>query len=193
MVERPERLRAVNLGVAAILARLEGMPTPDLEEATPDELANALDRIQISNDTPKPGHVALEIVRSLASMDVLNNPAVKFVHGDIGGDVYLENLIKWAKESKQKIADEGCEIPEGMSKGDLYRAYPHIHHCVNFIISFNEQCVQRPWKLSKAHWVRYARQLTAFSLPPHLTLALLLPSDHLAIIVEKTHRLGFAS
>ena len=54
-------------------------------------------------------------------MDLLNDPAVKFVHGDIERDVYLESLKSWAKDSQDKVAKGESEIPEGYSQGDLYR------------------------------------------------------------------------
>ena len=60
-------------------------------------------------------------VHSDAIVDILNNPAVKFVHGDIDGDVYLENLKNWAKMSKEKVEKGDSEIPETLSQGDLYR------------------------------------------------------------------------
>jgi histone deacetylase HOS3 len=63
----------------------------------------------------------VSIVRSSASVDILSHPAVKYVHGDIDGDVYLENLVRWIRESKDKIDNEGSEIPENLSQGDLYR------------------------------------------------------------------------
>ena len=123
VVERPERLRAINVGIAAILARLESQLAVPVAESDQDALADALSRINLSNNVAHPRDLPVEFVKSSATLDVLNNPAVKFVHGDIEGDVYLEKLVKWTKESRQKIVDEGCELPEGMPKGDLYRAF----------------------------------------------------------------------
>ena len=57
---------------------------------------------------------------SNSSINILNNKAVKFVHGDIEGDVYLENLTKWVKESSEKIKVGESEIPSHLSQGDLY-------------------------------------------------------------------------
>jgi histone deacetylase HOS3 len=56
-------------------------------------------------------------------VDLLNHPAVKFVHGDIDGDVYLETLKTWAENSQNRIANGLSEIPEEFSQGDLYRAF----------------------------------------------------------------------
>lgn len=133
VVERPERLRAVNVGLAAALARCEetmstdstsssGATKPDPELSTADELTAAMERLGIGSKVTYPSlRLPLHVVKSNATLNVLNNPAVKFVHGDIEGDVYLENLVKWAKESRDKIASDGTEIPSGMSQGDLYR------------------------------------------------------------------------
>jgi histone deacetylase HOS3 len=51
----------------------------------------------------------------------LDNPAVKYVHGDIDGDVYLQNLKAWARDSEDHITKKGSEMPEGMPPLDLYR------------------------------------------------------------------------
>ena len=52
---------------------------------------------------------------------MFNHPAVKFIHGDVDGDAYLENLRAWARDSQDKILRGESEIPEGLSPGDLYR------------------------------------------------------------------------
>ncbi|KAH9936423.1 Arginase/deacetylase [Fomitopsis serialis] len=99
IVERPERLRAVHVGLAAAVARLEesfAAPRDSNAKAEPKE------------------------ERSDASVDILNNAAVKFIHGDIEGDVYLENLKRWTAESRAKIDKGESEIPEGLPQGDLY-------------------------------------------------------------------------
>jgi histone deacetylase HOS3 len=41
----------------------------------------------------------------------------------VEGDVYLENLKAWARDSHDKILKGGSEIPEGLSQGDLYRKF----------------------------------------------------------------------
>ncbi|KAH6905166.1 histone deacetylase domain-containing protein [Coprinopsis sp. MPI-PUGE-AT-0042] len=123
IVERPERLRAVNIGLAAAIAHLEDLLEPqDPEDASGDDLAAALDRMKLEapinnlDDLPS----KIPIIQTEARVDLLNNNAVKFIHGDIDGDVYLESLKKWAKESADKIAQGESEIPEGYSQGDLY-------------------------------------------------------------------------
>ncbi|KAI0335750.1 Arginase/deacetylase [Cubamyces sp. BRFM 1775] len=136
IVERPERLRAVNVGLAAAVARLEettpaasssaagassSAASPKREEE--DELTQALGKLQITSSSPR-GPVSF--VHSDASVELLNHPAVKFVHGDIERDVYLETLKVWAKDSQDKVAKGESEIPEGYSQGDLYRSLDAI-------------------------------------------------------------------
>ncbi|KAG6856353.1 hypothetical protein H0H87_005340 [Tephrocybe sp. NHM501043] len=126
IVERPERLRAVTVGLSAAIARLENSLLPRKNTNTssgsldPDDLAGALDRLNIEPEQKGLQHAPVSIVRSNASVDLLNNPAVKFIHGDIDGDVYLENLKSWARDSWEKINNGGSEIPEGLAQGDLY-------------------------------------------------------------------------
>ncbi|KAF5377937.1 hypothetical protein D9615_006738 [Tricholomella constricta] len=133
IVERPERLRAVTVGLSAAIARLEtafhgttsanmNVPLPPASEAEeepldPDDLAAVMGRMKIIPDSrPSP----VSIVRSQASVDLLNDPAVKYIHGDVDGDVYLEDLKGWARDSWDKIRNGGSEIPEGLAQGDLY-------------------------------------------------------------------------
>ena len=132
IVERPERLRAVNIGLAAAIAHLEDLlPDPpsrsDAVKASMDlsDLTSALDMLNLDpaadGDSKK-----IRIVQSEAKIDILNDAAVKFVHGDIDGDVYLEALQTWVKESSNKVAKGESEIPEGYSQGDLYcESMPH--------------------------------------------------------------------
>ena len=129
IVERPERLRAVNIGIAAVMARMSGRvvmsqgsghtETPK-EGQSEDDLAAAIGRLNIAspNDHAHPSDV--ELVKSSAKLNILNHAAVKFIHGDIGGDVYLAKIIALAKESREKIASGDSEIPDGWSQGDLY-------------------------------------------------------------------------
>ncbi|EJD01127.1 Arginase/deacetylase [Fomitiporia mediterranea MF3/22] len=129
IVERPERLRALKLGFAAAIARIEEVATGTnkgpinehkdaVVRSTEDELVAALEKLDMQHDVN-----VVDIISSSSSVDILNNKAVKFVHGDIEGDVYLENLIKWAKESTDKVQLGESEIPSHLSQGDLYRAY----------------------------------------------------------------------
>ena len=126
IVERPERLRAVNVGISAALSCLETLRPPDepkikQEDNDADDLVAALDKLKIGVPEKASKELGATINKSTASVDLLNNPAVKFVHGDVDGDVYLENLIKWAKESRDAVTKGESEIPLNLPQGDLYR------------------------------------------------------------------------
>jgi histone deacetylase HOS3 len=138
IVEKPERLRAVNIGLAAAIAHLEQPLTTTKVEGSAlssgsadDDLAAALGRVNLAaqgadllESLPSP----VSVIKSAASVDMLNHAAVKFIHGDVDGDVYLENLKVWARDSHDKITKGESEIPEGLSQGDLYRE-PCIRYC----------------------------------------------------------------
>lgn len=131
IVERPERLRAVNAGLSAAIARIEELfaslntvtGQSLMAEPDTDDLAAVMDKLKLDSSSPSITKSPVLIVQSQASADILSHPAVKFVHGDIDGDVYLENLTKWINESHDKISEGGSEIPEGYSQGDLYRKF----------------------------------------------------------------------
>lgn len=154
IVERPERLRAVMVGLSATIARLEdalhngsanevnvtdGSSAGDTVVSQSDviksksdvgteELEAAMGRITITQPTAQHSSsispaVPIAIIQSQASLDILKHPAVKYVHGDIDKDVYLENLVRWIQGSSDKIANGESEIPNGLSQGDLYRQF----------------------------------------------------------------------
>lgn len=137
IVERPERLRAVKIGLSAAIANLEqclsqpesqprvdpGPPQLGASSSVTDDLATALQSMNIAQEDNASSSVRVDIVdifKSTASVDLLNNAAVKFVHGDVDSDVYLEKLIRLAKESEAKVAGGESEIPAELSQGDLY-------------------------------------------------------------------------
>jgi histone deacetylase HOS3 len=127
IVERPERLRAVKVGLAAAIARIEesegALKHSDPNISVEDELAAALGKMGIAaSDAGVVRAHNISVTRSTATVDLLDHPAVKYVHGDIDGDVYLQNLKKWARDSEENITKKGSEIPEGMPPLDLYRA-----------------------------------------------------------------------
>lgn len=126
IVERPERLRAVSVGISAIIARLEGAVGKEALNKTSTNLQSSEEALvdAITNLHLEPrlgGNVPIKITSSQASSKLLEDPAIKFVHGDIDGDIYLETLAQWIEQSRDKIAKDGSEIPEGYSQGDLYR------------------------------------------------------------------------
>jgi histone deacetylase HOS3 len=115
----------VTIGLSAAIARLElaspiklGTNAGGNEfSSDPNDLVAAMNRMNIVLDHDSP----VSIVQSHATLDILDNPAVKFIHGDLDGDVYLEKLKEWAKDSWDKIHKGESEIPMGFSQGDLYR------------------------------------------------------------------------
>ncbi|KAJ2911932.1 hypothetical protein MD484_g8478, partial [Candolleomyces efflorescens] len=120
IVERPERLRAVNIGLAAAISHLEDLlpdASGDGSSTDPNDLAAALNKMTLESESKS---LKIPVIQSEAKVDILQNPAVKFIHGDIDGDVYLETLQEWVKQSLNKIAEGESEIPEGYSQGDLY-------------------------------------------------------------------------
>ena len=150
VVERPERLRAVTIGVAAAIARLEETASDSSEENNslvagrtkeedreeggldPDALAGALGRMKLERDKdggPSSSFKLLPVtlIQSHATVDLNNHAAVKYVHGDIDGDVYIEKLMSWARESWEKVQGGGSEIPQHLSQGDLYREFNAVH------------------------------------------------------------------
>lgn len=132
VVERPERLRAVNVGIAAVLARTSELATTargstssstasNKDEHSEDDLASAISKLNIAEPSGNASTQSIvEVVKSSAKVNILNHAAVKYIHGDIGGDVYLEKLIKLSQESRDKIASGDIELPEGWPPGDLY-------------------------------------------------------------------------
>lgn len=143
IVERPERLRAVAVGIAAAAARLEEYgplkplalttddPVPSMEllngdRASADDLADALNHLAISPDSSLPtggerATVFNILNASHVTVDLSNDAAVRLVHGE--APAYLSKLQAWALESETKIRVGESEIPSGYSQGDLYRTY----------------------------------------------------------------------
>ncbi|KIM41004.1 hypothetical protein M413DRAFT_445766 [Hebeloma cylindrosporum] len=125
IVERPERLRAINIGLSAAIARLETVFTSvkaiPKAESDSDALVEVMNKLNLDSDRASDSTSSpVAIVQSQATVNILSHPAVKFVHGDIERDVYLENLSEWITKSHDKIAKGESEIPEGYSQGDLY-------------------------------------------------------------------------
>ncbi|KAF8755109.1 histone deacetylase [Rhizoctonia solani] len=143
IVEKPERLRALAVGIAAGVALnetaiLPGVSTSSNSVTSQDELAIAMEKmsLQSSEDIALPTTVA-KIIRYARPADAsfLNSPAVRMVHAlgeDIessSGEEYLSQLSRWALESESRIKTEGSEIPkgEGLSQGDLYLCPRTLH------------------------------------------------------------------
>ncbi|KAA1477727.1 Arginase/deacetylase [Dentipellis sp. KUC8613] len=137
IVERPERLRAVAIGLSAAIARLEetypnpsqgpindnaqssGLPS---QAEDVERLASELGSMHIaSSSSSGPGSGSattfpLRVVRSTARVDLQRDAAVSHIHGDD----YPGKLRALAVESTSKISNGESEIPPDLSQGDLY-------------------------------------------------------------------------
>lgn len=134
IVERPERLRAIKIGLSAAIARLEeSLPITASDTAASggdseaDSLVEAIKNLRLEQDSAEhfrllKGH-PVQVVQSSTKIDILNHPAVKYIHGDVDGDVYLEKLVEWARHSAEKISNGESEIPSGLPQGDLYSKF----------------------------------------------------------------------
>jgi histone deacetylase HOS3 len=132
IVERPERLRAVKIGLCAAISRLEESlsiatgadATAPVEDPEADSLVEAIENLRLEQQDsavlPLPKGLPVQVVRSSAKVDILDHSAVKYIHGDIDGDVYLKRLVEWARQSAEKISNGQSEIPDGLPQGDLY-------------------------------------------------------------------------
>ena len=137
IVERPERVRAVKAGLAVALSRLEELrdplqsgplssseEAPNVDPSNPDDLAKALDKMTLGAPAAlspsEPSTIPVRVIHSSASVDILNDVAVKFIHGDVDGDTYLKRLKEWVTNSVEKISKGESEIPAGLPQGDLY-------------------------------------------------------------------------
>jgi histone deacetylase HOS3 len=131
IVERPERLRAVKIGLCAAISRIEeSLPIATSVDATPaedseaDSLVQAIENLRLEQQDsavlPLPKGLPVQVVRSSAKVDILDHAAVKYIHGDVDGDVCPKRLVEWARQSAEKISNGQSEIPDGLPQGDLY-------------------------------------------------------------------------
>jgi len=126
----------VKAGLAVALSRLEelrdplqpvplssSVEAPNVDPSNPDDLAKALDKMTLGAPaalSPEPSTIPVRVIHSSASVDILNDAAVKFTHGDVDGDAYLKRLKEWMTNSVEKISKGESEIPAGLPQGDLY-------------------------------------------------------------------------
>lgn len=108
-MERPERLHAVNLGLAAIYARLEESRVGEVHssEAEADHAA------------------PFTIIRSTETLNTIpDHPAARDVlhikwEDEPGSRTYAESLEDWCKHSRTRIGQKQRELPEQFEQ-DLY-------------------------------------------------------------------------
>lgn len=141
--ERPERLRAVLLGVAAAVARLEEADatlstlTSDLSigsvpsASTNDDLSSLLSSLSIGSagasfassehfaivPPPVAPRVPGQILQHLPALQLAHSPPPdESLHSAslTASSAYLKDLLKWASEAVEKIKETGCEIPSGL-------------------------------------------------------------------------------
>lgn len=144
IVERPERLRFLNMGIAGGIARLEASRDADASIALlnkrqdiGEDLSTALRELSLSSAHQEPGSApdpfatrpvdVVAIVKpSLNLKDLTQHPAVRMVHAatdddDTNGALeHLNRLATWARESEERIRSGESEIPTGFPQGDLY-------------------------------------------------------------------------
>jgi histone deacetylase HOS3 len=136
--ERPERLTAVSVGIAAAAARLglaleeeaarlrQAAVVP--KEDSPEDLALVLEKMTLAAQSAPIQESTLgtvfDVKHSMASIDLLTDPAVAFVHADPDlspNKQYLYQLKDWCHASAEKTRAGKSEIPEALPQGDLYR------------------------------------------------------------------------
>lgn len=135
--ERPERLRAVLLGFASALARLEAAGAT----AEADDLSSMLSTLSLAN-APYSSALLNVVPPPPPPMTpgtvLLHHPALQLAHSPppeapfpylpasrgaaFPNSTYLRDLHKWASEAVEAIRNTGCEIPDdmGLNPGDLY-------------------------------------------------------------------------
>lgn len=129
VVERPERLRAVLVGVAASIAKLEQDPhlLPLVATSQPDllvegDLVDALRQLDLTDTAKIDISTVIDIQTSHRSVNLSSHPAVRLVHGE-GGE-YIERLKHWASTSEENIRTGiRSEIPSELPQGDLFREF----------------------------------------------------------------------
>lgn len=142
--ERPERLRAVLLGFAAALSRLESADVRvEAAGGDKDDLASMLSSLSIANGSPFPFPSLVHLLAPpplpiTPGQILLHHPALQLAHSPpepapypylpnqrnapIPSSPYLRDLYKWASNAVETIKNTGCEIPDdmGLNPGDLY-------------------------------------------------------------------------
>lgn len=134
IVERPERLRALAVGIAAALVLAE--PATASTEPTTDPLSTSLNHLSLESSQSQSSVARIERHPPPSDTSFLTNPAARTVHAleedtaaASSGEEYLSQLARWVFEAEGHIKAGESEIPEGegLSQGDLYRtSYSHL-------------------------------------------------------------------
>jgi hypothetical protein len=137
IVERPQRLRAVNCGLAAGLARLEALQPlikpeqqQEQQQDQSDDLIKALEGLALGTPALAPSSSAQPsiVFSAPAPSGLIRSKAVEFVHHPPSDDPeevrYLDSLVSWVKTCEGKWAAGESEIPAELPQLDLYRASP---------------------------------------------------------------------
>ena len=145
IVERPERLRALKMGIAGAIARLEAAHDASItalkkRQDIREELSAALGRLSLSSAQQqhggaqdpfqdpfqlRPVGVVAIVKPDLNLKDLTLHPAVRMVHAATDNGMndsfeHLNRLATWARNSEDKIRCGESEIPTGFPLGDLY-------------------------------------------------------------------------
>jgi hypothetical protein len=195
--ERPERLRAVLLGVAAAVSRLEEAEetfTKSLPKSEADDLSSMLSGLSIQSSFTSPRHLSIvDPPRpKTAGQVLLHHPALQLAHsppssalvdgGPIPSSSYLKNLHKWASEALETIKSTGCEIPSGLglNQGDLYLgpgSILAIEGAVRFLLILLYKVLMSRSKRSARRLTRSATTYQARRFGRHRQLHLIIPNQ----------------
>ena len=148
IVERPERLRVLKIGIGAAIARLEASRDAYMllnkRRDIGEDLSTAFDKLNISSAQKEPEgaydpfairpiDVVTIVKPNLNLKDLTLHPAVRMVHAATDDDAindsleHLNRLATWARESEEKIRSGESEIPTGFPQGDLYSKPFFLH------------------------------------------------------------------
>ncbi|KAG9082114.1 hypothetical protein FRC06_005218, partial [Ceratobasidium sp. 370] len=116
IVERPERLRALAVGIAAAIALAEAQ-SARRAAVEPDDLIESLEHMKLESGSGWSASTSIvaRIVRHSAPEDTVAG----------SGEEYLSQLALWVSDVESHIKAGESEIPDeaGLSEGDLYRKF----------------------------------------------------------------------
>ena len=149
IVERPERLRVLKIGLGGAISRLESARDASIallnkRQDMGEDLSTAFGKLDLSSAQQEPEGArdpfairpidVVAIVKPNVNLkDLTRHPAVRMVHAATGDDAindsleHLNRLATWARESEDKIRSGESEIPTGFPQGDLYSETFFLH------------------------------------------------------------------